>query len=311
MKKCHSDKNFAGFGSFRSAFSLVETAAALLILAVICSGVVVVFDNSMNSAANSALRMQAFEVAEENMEKLLASSSVSENVEYGYSEKYPAIEWQTTVETFYEPTTSRLWTRAVCSADFLDISGKKQKVELANWLTDLTQQQVIDLMKMKEQQKSQIGADKLLQTIEDAAEYAGVDVDTIQKWVDSGMPVTDEGLFIKDYLDLYKKHNGEPPPEEKSILGNKYLPLLTNPNKSGLTTPPTQPDQQKKPDDGTKKPDDGTNKPDDGTNKPDVDQKSPETQQTTYCGKTIDELNKMPPDKFWPFVQSCPELWIR
>jgi Tfp pilus assembly protein PilV len=151
MKKCHSDKNFAGFESFRSAFSLVETAAALLILAIICSGVVIVFDNSVNSAANSALRMQAFEVAEENMEKLLASSSVSENVEYGHSERYPAIEWQTTVETFYEPTTSRLWTRAVCSADFLDISGKQQKVELTNWLTDLTQQQVIDLMKIKEQ----------------------------------------------------------------------------------------------------------------------------------------------------------------
>ena len=137
------------FRRFYAAFSLTETAAALVILAMICSGIVIVFDGSAKSAANSVIRMQAFEVAQENMEKLLASSSVKESVEYGLSEKYPAIEWQTTVETFYEPITNRLWAKAVCSADYIDTDGRQQKVELTNWITDLTQQQVLELIRRK------------------------------------------------------------------------------------------------------------------------------------------------------------------
>ena len=145
--KCCSDNNF--IWSRRAAFSLPETAAALVILALVCTSIVIVFDRSITSAADSALRMQAFEVAQGNMERLLASSSVKESVEYGSSEEYPAIEWQSAVETFFEPITSRLWARAVCSADYIDSDGRQQKVELANWVTDLTQQQVLELIGLK------------------------------------------------------------------------------------------------------------------------------------------------------------------
>jgi type II secretory pathway component PulJ len=295
MKNCHSDKSFAGFGGFYAAFSLIETAAALVILALICGGIIAVFDGLTISAANSALRMQAFEVAEENMEQLLASSSVNENVEYGYSERYPAIEWQKTVETFFEPTTNRLWARGICSAGYTDTNGKQQKVELTNWLTDLTQQQVLELMKIKEQQKAQLGADRLLETIEAAAEYAGVDVDTIQQWVDNGMPVTEDGFFIKDYLDLYKKYDGNPPPEQKNPLDKTFLPLLTGPSQPGSTDVPNQPDQQQNPGKEPKK--------------PDVQPKTAEQpQEYAPCGVPMSILEKMSAEEFFAWVKTCPEL---
>jgi hypothetical protein len=41
--------------------------------------------------------MHAFEIARENMEKLLAAGSVKETAEYGTSDEYPEIKWQTVV----------------------------------------------------------------------------------------------------------------------------------------------------------------------------------------------------------------------
>ncbi len=246
--KCCSDNNFVWFRRFYAAFSLPETAAALIILAIICTGIVIVFDNSIISAANSALRMQAFEVAQENMEKLLASSSVKENVEYGFSEEYPAIEWQSTVETFFEPITSRLWAKAVCSADYIDSDGRQQKVELTNWITDLTQQQVLELIKRRQQQKEQLAqADRLLETIDDTAEYAGVDVNTVHQWVDNGMPVTEDGAFIKDYLDLYKQTGGNPLPADKAILDDKFISIIPSQSTQPTKEPQTQKPQDQQP----------------------------------------------------------------
>src|SRR4030042_1740904 len=85
------------------AFSLVETATALIILALISSSVLVVVNRCMASAADLEMRMRAFEVARDNMETLLSKDSIGEMVEYGISVKYPEIQWQTTVEIFYEP----------------------------------------------------------------------------------------------------------------------------------------------------------------------------------------------------------------
>jgi hypothetical protein len=96
----------------------------------------------MASAADSALRMQAFEVARDNMETLLVRDSVKEMVEYGSSDKYPEIQWQRTVEAFNEPATSEMWIQAVCSAEYFDTAGEKQTIELTHWLTDLTEKQV-------------------------------------------------------------------------------------------------------------------------------------------------------------------------
>ena len=93
--------------------------------------------------------MKAFEVARENMETLLSQNTVEQMVEYGTSDKYPEIKWQTTVELFYEPIIeqTQIWVRGICSAEYTDSAGEKRTVELTNWLTCLTREQLIQMIK--------------------------------------------------------------------------------------------------------------------------------------------------------------------
>jgi len=192
-------------------FTLVEMVTALGILALICSSVLVVIDRCVTSATDSSMQMKAFEVARENMEKLLASGSVELSTEFGISEKFPEVKWQNVVEEFYEPITKRMWIQGTCSAEYTDTKGEVQTVELTHWLTAVTKQQMLDILKLKEEQEQSTGQNAL--TIEEAAEYAGVDVETVQQWVDNGMPTTEDGSFAPDYLDVYNQHDGDPPPE--------------------------------------------------------------------------------------------------
>lgn len=139
----------------KKAFGLIETVAALAILALVSSSVLVVINRCMASATNSAMRMKAFEVARENMETLLAKNSVAEMVEYGNSDKYPEIQWQTTIETFYEPITARMWIQAICSAEYADTTNDTQSVEFTHWLTNLTKTQLLQIIEEKQKEKEQ------------------------------------------------------------------------------------------------------------------------------------------------------------
>jgi type II secretory pathway pseudopilin PulG len=130
------------------AFCLIEVVAALTILVFVTISILAVYDRCMAAAADSTLKMQAFEVARENMENLLAQSSVELKVENGQSEIYPDILWQTSVESFYEPLTSRTWLQAICTANYFDTSSNEQTIELKHWLTELSQE---DIMKMADQ----------------------------------------------------------------------------------------------------------------------------------------------------------------
>jgi len=130
------------------AFCLMEVVAALTILVFLTISILTVYDRCMDAAADSTLKMQAFEVARENMENLLSMDSVELKVENGQSELYPDILWQTSVESFYEPLTSRTWLQATCAANYIDISGNEQTIELRHWLTELSQE---DLLKMADQ----------------------------------------------------------------------------------------------------------------------------------------------------------------
>ena len=206
------------------AFSLVEVLTALAILALICSSVLVVIDRCVASAADSSLRVRAFEVARENMEKLLASPSIQENVEYGESDKYPEITWQRVVETFYEPITARMWIRGICSAEYIDTEGQEQTVELTHWLTDLTKGQLFEIMS-RDEEEEQLAA-QLIGTIEEAAEYAGVDVQTIEQWLENGMFTTGDGSFVRMNLDIYKLSGGNPSPEDKSLQVKSEAELI-------------------------------------------------------------------------------------
>ncbi|MBW8040487.1 MAG: type II secretion system protein [Planctomycetes bacterium] len=280
-----SDPRWRRRGAIRDtrekAFSLAETVAALVILAFVCSSVLVVFNRYMESAVDSVMRMRAFEVARDNMEELIASNSAQESVEYGNSERYPEIEWETSVETFYEPLTAKMWIQAVCSAEYMDSEGEVQKVELTHWLTDVTKSQLLQILAQRQEQFS----GQAIETLEEAAQYADVDEQTIQQWVDNGMLLTKDGQYIMSQLDLYKDSDGNPTIEDRRRLAeaDSDLKLPTGKRAKPGGPPGSEPDKQRKqspPDDGLKR----------------------------IGGYTPEELNKMPFDQIWKILSDTDEF---
>ena len=245
--KYRSENNLSWASAKYVGLSLPEVMGALVILGLVCSGVFVVINRCMSSVVDSTLRMQAFEVARENMEKLLASDSASEMAEYGSSEKYPEIEWQTTVETFYEPITDQMWVQAICSAQYMDTEGEIQTIELTHWLTNVTKEQLLQIIDAKKREKELLTeAEQLVETTSEAADYAGVDEQTIEEWVKNDMPTTEDGHYIKIYLDLYEQYDGDPPPEARERVNETYRDVTkggsVGPRLGGPTGPePSEP----------------------------------------------------------------------
>ncbi|AQT69640.1 Tfp pilus assembly protein PilV [Anaerohalosphaera lusitana] len=134
----------------KHGFTLMEVVLALALLAGVICAILAATSNLLQATLDSRNRMRAFETARMNMEKLLAQTSVEEMNEYGASEKYPEISWETVVEPFYEPITNRMWIQATCSATYLDRDAEQQQVELTNWVTDLSKE---DVQKILDQQK--------------------------------------------------------------------------------------------------------------------------------------------------------------
>jgi excisionase family DNA binding protein len=66
------------------------------------------------------------------------------------------------------------------------------------------------------QQGEELLAAQLLETIEEAADYANVDSETIEQWIENGMLTTEDGSFIKINLDIYMQTDGNPSPEDKN-----------------------------------------------------------------------------------------------
>jgi hypothetical protein len=157
---------------------------------------------------------------------------VKETVEYGQSDKYSEIEWQTVVETFYEPITARMWIRGVCSAEYNDTAGELQTVELTHWLTDLTRDQLLQIMKSAEQESLDLTGE-LIETVEEAAEYAGVEAETIEQWLENGMLTIEDGSFVKKNLDIYRQNDGNPSPEDKQLQVTSMADLREPTTKPG------------------------------------------------------------------------------
>ncbi len=248
---CRSNKTQ---GTKQAGFTLVESMAAVALLAFIGTSAWVVMDRCMISAADSTQRIRAFEIARENMEKVLGSAAVMEKTEYGISEKFPDIRWRTTVESFSEPVGSRMWVRAVCSAEYTDSAGENQSVELAHWLTGLTNAQVQKLARRK-QLIEQALAEHIIASEDLAAEYEGVSVETVRQWALNGMPVTESGEFLKPWLDLYLKTNGSPTEAEKQYVLSEYPELASMEQTTAGPDQQTEYQPEVSPDDGTGSPD--------------------------------------------------------
>jgi prepilin-type N-terminal cleavage/methylation domain-containing protein len=289
--------------SFQEGFSLIETVAALTILSLISFSILVVVDRCVGAMADSDQRMQAFEVARGNMEKLLIQARVEEKIEYGSSEKNPDILWQNTVETFYEPLTSRLWVKATCAAQYSDTEGEVQTVELTHWLTSVTKKQILQMAEQRKKELQRLAeADQLIETIEEAAEYAGTDVETIEEWTSSdSMPVTQDGSYVKLYLDLYTEYEGDPPIEARLETDEAYAELTgrnvtggivpTGPTARRVPGMPGMPGMPGAPPGATPTP---------GGSEPGTGQGGP--REEVIPGYTEPELNALPPEEFWPIV---------
>jgi hypothetical protein len=225
--------------------------------------------------------MQAFEVARDNMETLLSKDSVEEMVEYGSSDKYPEIQWQTTVEMFYEPVMEQMqiWVRAICSAEYTDTAGEVQTIELTHWLTGLTKEQLIQMIKDEQRDKERL-AEEVIETIEDVADYAGVDVATIQRWIKNGMPKTKDGFYIKDWLDLYARTNGEPTVEDRSRLAKED---------AGLEEAEDKQDQK-------------------GEEEEREETERDRAEGELICGYTEKELSQMDFNQVWEILSNCDEF---
>lgn len=134
----------------KKAFSLAETAVAIVIMGMLGASAFIIINRSMASTAEIELKIQAFSEARDNMEKLLSKSSLSEMTEFGESERFDQITWQTNIESFYEPLTQNMWLKAVCSAEYIDTKGEPQNVELTNWITRLSKKDVIKIVEQKQ-----------------------------------------------------------------------------------------------------------------------------------------------------------------
>jgi hypothetical protein len=108
-----------------------------------------------------------------------------------------------------------MWVQAICSAEYTDSEEELQTVELTHWLTDVTKGQLLKILAQQQDEIEQL-ADQVIETLEEAAEYAGVDAQTMQQWMDNGMLTTQDGYYIKGQLDLYMNSNGTPTAEDRA-----------------------------------------------------------------------------------------------
>lgn len=136
----------------KGGFTLIEMSVALVIIGMIVAGVFVVINRAVETIGDWQTKIEAFEIARDNMEKLLAQKSLSDMVEYGTSETNPDIKWETTIESFYEPVSNNMWMRAICMSEYTDSKGEEQKIELTHWLTSLSKQQIMQIMEQQQRE---------------------------------------------------------------------------------------------------------------------------------------------------------------
>ncbi len=163
----------------------MEVVVALGILTTICSAVLVVMNRCIAATIDSQMKMEAFELVRENMEKLLGAESVTLVAELGTSDRNPNIQWQTVIETFKEPVDSGMWLQAVCSASYTDSDGEKQEVELVHWLCELSKRDQQQIQKQQQQEREYM-------------EQFGLDEYDLDNTTETGFP----GMLPADFLGL-------------------------------------------------------------------------------------------------------------
>lgn len=220
MLRLHPTNSFVSLRcpSSRRGFTLVEMLVAMILLGLIGSRVITTIDRCMDATQDLTLRRQAFAVARENLEQVLTRLSLEESIEQGVSDQFPAITWETTLETFGEPASGKTWARVICSASFEDENTEPQIVELVHWLTEVKEDA------MGDPNGTEGAADREF-TYDEALDYTGVDEATFAQWVEAGLKQAADGSFIEYNLDIFIRANGQPTEEEIDTQVNSLREL--------------------------------------------------------------------------------------
>lgn len=185
---------------------------AIVVVGLIVSSAMAILDRLVGAMADMQLRSEAFEIARDKMETLLSQKKVQDLTDYGYSEVRPEIQWQTTVEPFYEPITNQMWIRAVCSAGFNDSSGQYQSIDLEHWITHLSPDLIKKILAQQEMEQEYLD---LLNGTSSGQEEARVQETTAAYLAEAGLNVDEYKNFLSrqrqkklDYLSKYGMDEG-------------------------------------------------------------------------------------------------------
>lgn len=130
------------------AFTIVEVLAAMIIVGMIAGSVMVVINNCIESIDEMCVRQEAFELAKENIEKVLLSSKVKESIESGTSDINPEVECEVKIRAEDSKTEDGgMWVQATITSTFKDENNKPQTIEFNTWLTKLTEAEEKQLLR--------------------------------------------------------------------------------------------------------------------------------------------------------------------
>lgn len=159
---------------------MVEALTALVIVGFTCGTVLIVINNSLDSMSDQESRLRAIDVARENIESLLAQTSLKEFSETGLSDLYPDIEWSRGIEVVEFQGTSDLWMKAFSTANFYNTDNELEEIEFINWLAPLTdqqQKQVLQDRQKEDEYLEEMQQEELLEEEAADQEYDGEDME--------------------------------------------------------------------------------------------------------------------------------------
>ncbi|ARN57832.1 type II secretion system protein [Sedimentisphaera salicampi] len=151
----------------RKAFTLLESMAALFVMGIVTTGVMVTISNCIDSMTDMRLEQEAVKLARENMEYLLAEKDVREYVESGVDEYNPNLSWEMGYEVKTFPETDQQWIKAFSMVEFYNSDNELDSVELENWLAKLSMRESQQL-----EEQRQLEQEYLDQLAEDDSEYS-------------------------------------------------------------------------------------------------------------------------------------------
>lgn len=295
-------------------FTLPEVVASLIILALITSSVLVVVNRCIKATIDENLKVRAFEIARENMEKLLARTEVSQEFEEGMDEDNPEIEYQVVIEPFPEPATSNVWLRAVSSATYVDSKDEQQTTEFTHWLRPLSKEDLLNLLKQREMEIDQ-QYDEIMQVVWQYITEEASDEWLIELY--NEVAVTDRQITLDDVTDIAEIINALREllaNADEALLAEVYEKVL---QAQGLQTfDLTDLAEGKVPTESTQTENgDGENAPEpdnigDETQDGDAPDEQPPTRQddNLICGYTRQELLRLPDDQLWEVLRNCQEF---